>query len=123
MITEAVQEKLVAVLSNCYAQIAPESATAPFIVHIEKGEPIRMKGPQGKAGYNYEVTVLLVALDPATRETYTTRIIDALEGMSGTTVKNTVVDEAMYMNDTPIYDEETDLYGTNILFDVITSNR
>jgi hypothetical protein len=123
MITEAVQEKLAAVLTNCYAQIAPESATAPFILHIERGEPIRMKGPQGLVGYDYEVTVILVASDPASRETYTSSIIAALEAMSGNTIKNTQIDEVFYLSDTPLYDEETDLYGTNILFNIISTNR
>ena len=121
MITEAIQEKLVAILPASYAQIAPESAEAPFIIHIEKGDPIRTKG--GLAGYNYEVTVILVALDPATRETYTAQIISAIEAMAETTIKSTNVIESFYVSDTPMYDEETDLYGTNILFSVISSNR
>jgi hypothetical protein len=123
MITEAVQEKLVAVLSNCYSQVAPESATAPFILHIERGEPIRAKGPQGLIGYNYEVTVIIIALDPATRETYVKSCIDALEAMTGTTVKGTEILECLYQSDTPLYDEETDLYGTNIIFNAISTNR
>jgi hypothetical protein len=121
MITEAVQEKLAVVLAKCYADVAPESATAPFIVHIEKGEPIRSKN--GLEGYTWDVEVVLITLTPATRETYTASIISAIEGMTGTTVKSTNVDEAFYVSDTPMFDEETGLYGTNILFNVITKNR
>lgn len=122
MITEAIQEKLVAIIPS-YSHIAPEDASAPFILHIEKGEPIRTKSPGGLSGYNYEVTVILVAVDPATRETYTAQIIAAIEALTATTTKGTKIDEALYISDIPMYDEETNLYGINILFNVITSNR
>jgi hypothetical protein len=120
MITEAVQGKLDAIITS-YAHIAPEDVTAPFCVHIEKGVPIRTK--KGIEGFTWDIEVVLIALDPASRETYTQSIIAALESMSGNTINNTIVDEATYVSDTPLFDEETLLYGTNILFNVISSNR
>jgi hypothetical protein len=90
-------------------------------VHIEKGEPIRSKN--GLEGYSWDVEVILITLNPATRATYTASIITAIEAMSATTVKSTKVDEAFYVSETPLFDEETGLYGTNILFNVISSNR
>lgn len=121
MITEAVQSKLAAILLESYSHVAPEDASAPFVVHMESAEPIRTK--EGVVGYIWDVNVILVALDPATREAYTMQIVSSIEAMCGTTVLGTNITEANYVSDTPMFDEETGLYGINILFSVISSNR
>ena len=121
MISEAIQTKVAGVVTNTFIHIAPETAVAPFAVHSEAGVPLRTK--EGIEGYEYDVNVIIVTASASQRETYAAQVIAAIEALSGTTTNSTAVDEARYISDNPAFDEELELYGTNMFFKVITSNR
>lgn len=80
MIGTAIQNALVAVIPNTFAQIVDEGVDAPYCLHTEYETPLRLKS--GLAGYSYEVEVFIVDTTPELVKTKSALVVAALEALA-----------------------------------------